>query len=99
MYVCMYVCMYVNYVSPDVKSLLVNCNCLHTSVLGMAMEQGGAEGWGLHPHPTWFYLAPSPPCPTPHDRENFLTPSPPLGALQSSVSHHKILLFVNLPYN
>ena len=50
-YVCMYVCMYVNYVSPDVKSLLVNCNCLHTSVLGMAMEQGGAEGWGLHPHP------------------------------------------------
>ena len=50
-YICMYVCMYVNYVSPDVKSLLVNCNCLHTSVLGMAMEQGGAEGWGLHPHP------------------------------------------------
>ena len=27
----------------------------------MAMGRGGAKGWGLRPHPTWFYLAPSPP--------------------------------------
>ena len=30
-------------------------------MLGMSMGQGGAEGWGLSPHPAWFYLAPSPP--------------------------------------
>ena len=28
--------------------------------LGMAMGRGGAEGWGLHPRPAWFCLAPSP---------------------------------------
>ena len=39
------------------------------------------------------------PCPTLHDRENFLTPSPPLGVPRSPVSPRKILLFVNLPYN
>ena len=53
------------------------------------MGRGGAEGWGLRPHPTWFYLTPSPlrsapprpapPRPAPPDRENFLIPSPPLG--------------------
>ena len=68
------------------------------------MGRGGAKGWGIRPHPTWFYLAPSPPHtapprPAPHDRENFLTPSPSLRALQRPVSPHKTLLFVNLPYN
>ena len=29
--------------------------------VGMAMGRGGAEGWGLHPRPAWFCLAPSPP--------------------------------------
>ena len=27
--------------------------------IGMAIGRGGAEGWGLHPRPAWFYLAPS----------------------------------------
>ena len=39
------------------------------------------------------------PRPALHDRENFLTPFPPLGALQSPASLRKTLLFVNLPYN
>ena len=39
------------------------------------------------------------PRPALHDGENFLTPSPPLGALQSPASSRKTLLFVNLPYN
>ena len=39
------------------------------------------------------------PRPIPHDGENFLTPSPPLGAPRSLAPPRKTLLFVNLPYN
>ena len=49
--------------------------------IGMAIGRGGAKGWGLHPRPAWFILPH--PCPVSYDGENFLTPSPPLGALQS----------------
>ena len=49
--------------------------------------------------PLWFYLAPSPPRPAQHDGENFLTPSPPLEAPRNHAPPHKVLLFVNLPYN
>ena len=47
--------------------------------IGMAMGQGGAEGWDLCPRPAWFCLATSPPCPAPHYGKNFLISSPPLG--------------------
>ena len=63
------------------------------------MGQGGNEGWGLRPHPTWFYFAPSPPRLTLHDGENFLTPSLHLGASRSPGPPRKTLLLVNLPYN
>ena len=63
------------------------------------MGQGGAQlkdgvfipalhGFVLpHPHPV------------PHEGENFITPSPFLGALRSLTLPRKTLLFVNLPYN
>ena len=31
---------------------------------GNGAGRGGAERWGLHPHPAWFCLAPSLPHPT-----------------------------------
>ena len=37
--------------------------------------------------------------PAPHDKKNFLTPFPPLGAPWSPTSLHKTLLFDNLPHN
>ena len=37
------------------------------------------------------------PAPAPHDKENFSTPSPPLGAPQILAPPCKTLLFVNLP--
>ena len=57
----------------------------------MAIERGESEGWNFRFRPTWFCLTPSP-----HDGENFLTSSPPLGAPQSPASLRKTLLFVNL---
>ena len=45
---------------------------------GNEAGRGGAEGWDLCPHPTWIFLAPSPPCPAPHDGENFLPHPRPL---------------------
>ena len=57
----------------------------------MAIGRGKSEGWGLRPHPTWFCLTQSP-----HDGKNFLTLSPSLRALQSSVSFRKTLLLINL---
>ena len=65
----------------------------------MAMGQGGAKGWGFRLCPARFCLAPSLPHPAPHDKENFLIPSPPLGALRSPAPPCKTLLFVNFPYN
>ena len=41
--------------------------------IGMAMGQGGAEGWDLCPRPAWFCLATSPPSPAPP----LLVPVPP----------------------
>ena len=69
---------------------------LEMTHLGMAMGQGGAEGWGLCPRLAWFCLAPS--SPASYDGKNFLTPSLPLGAPWSPAPPRKILLFVNLPY-
>ena len=52
----------------------------------MAMGRCEFEGWGLCPRPAS------------HDGENFLAPSPPLGAPQSPAPPRKILFFVNLSY-
>ena len=51
-------------------SLKKNCNNnasfnVGSCGVGMAMGRGGAKGWGLHPRPAWFYLAPSSPRPAP----------------------------------
>ena len=59
----------------------------------MAMGRGKAEEWGLPPH---MVVLPHPHL-APHDGENFLTPSPPLGASRNPVPSYKTLLFVNLP--
>ena len=42
---------------------LIAVYMLYTYMLcvGMAMGQGGAEGWDLHPRPTWIFLIPSSP--------------------------------------
>ena len=37
------------------------------------------------------------PCPTPHDEENFLTPSLPFGAPRNPAPLRKTLLLINLP--
>ena len=57
----------------------------------MAMGRDGSEEWGFCSHLAWFCLTQSP-----HDGENFLTPSPPLEAPQSPVLSRKTLLLVNL---
>ena len=44
----------------------------------MAMGRDGSEEWGFCSHLAWFCLTQSP-----HDGENFLTPSPSLEAPQS----------------
>ena len=54
---------------------------------GNGAGRGRTEGWGLRP------------CPTPHNGENSLTPSPPLGAPRSPVPPRKTLHFVNFSYN
>ena len=61
------------------------------------MGRGESEGCYLRSRPAWFYLTLFPPHPTSHDRENFLAPSPPLGAPRSPTPPRKALLLVNLP--
>ena len=63
----------------------------------MAIGRGGAEGWVFVLASHGFVLPH--PRSAPHDGENFLTSSPPLGALRSPTPPHKTLLFVNLLYN
>ena len=29
------------------------------TIVGMAMGWDGTKGWGLHPHPAWFFFTPS----------------------------------------
>ena len=88
----------------SIKNIISGTHYYQRYVVGMAMKRDGggnedAEGWDLLLRPIWFCLTPSPPRPTPHDRENFPTPSLPLGALRSPAPPCKTLLFVNLPYN
>ena len=54
---------------------------------GNEAGRGGTERWGLRPYPT------------PHNGENSLTPSSPLGAPRSLAPPRKTLHFVNLSYN
>ena len=67
--------------------------------LGMAMGRGGTGSkdgvFVLAPHD---FVLPHPRL-TPHDGENFPTPSLPLGAPRNPTLSRKTLLFVNLPYN
>ena len=67
--------------------------------LGMAMGRGGTgpKDEVFVPAPHGFILPH--PLPAPHDKENFLTSSPPLEASQSPTPSRKTLLFINLPYN
>ena len=44
-------------------SCVVFSICVLTCLVGMAMGQGEAEGWGLRPYPAWFCLTSSPPRP------------------------------------
>ena len=56
--------------------------CVLISIsLEMAMGWSGAEGWGLRPYSHGFDL-PNP-CLIPHDKKNFLNPSPPLGSRET----------------
>ena len=65
----------------------------------MAMGHGGAgPKYGVFVSSPHGFVLPHP-HPAPHDGENFLTPFPPLGILQSPAPLCKTLLFVNLPYN
>ena len=63
----------------------------------MAMGRGGAglKDGVFAPAPHGFVLPH--PDPAPHDRENFLSPSSPLGAPQSSIPPCKTPLLVKLP--
>ena len=71
----------------------------------ISLRDGNGERWGQRmgssspPHMVLSCPISTPHRPAPHDRENFLTPSPSLRALQRPASPHKTLLFVNLPYN
>ena len=56
------------------------------------MGRGESEGCYLRSRPAWFYLTSSPPHPTSHDRENFLAPSPPLGAPPHLVKLYYLLI-------
>ena len=78
---------------------MVHCGLIDLGFLGlgMAMGQSRSERCSLHPRPTWFYFTPSPPRPAPHDKENLLAPSPPLGAPRSPALPRKTLLLVYLP--
>ena len=62
--------------------------------LGMAMGRGKSEGWGLYPRSAWFYFTPSSPHLSPHDREIFFSPFPPLGAQRKPVIPRKTLLLI-----
>ena len=89
---------------PHLSSLPhIECKQIWTriwiTIVGMAMGWDGTKGWGLHPRSAWFCLALSLPRPIPHDRENFFTPSLPLGARRSPVPPRKTQLFVNFSYN
>ena len=79
-----------------------------TPGLGMAMGQGGAEGWDragpkdgiFTPIPHGFFL--HHPCPALHDGENFLPHPRPLRPhkdLRSPALPRKTLFLINFPYN
>ena len=63
--------------------------------IGMAMGRGGAKRWGLCPRLYGFVLPH--PHPVPNDGENFLTPSPPLGASRSPASPVKLYFLLICP--
>ena len=75
---------------------MVHCGLIDLGFLGlgMAMGRGKSEGWGLYPRSAWFYFTPSSPHLSPHDREIFFSPFPPLGAQRKPVIPRKTLLLI-----
>ena len=63
--------------------------------VGMAMGRGRVEGWGLRPRPAGLVLPH--PCLGPHDGDNFLIPSLPLGASRSTAPPHKLYYLLICP--
>ena len=59
------------------------------------MGWGGAKGWVVAPASHSFVLPHT--RSALHDGGNFLTPSPPFGALRSPALSRKTLLFINFP--
>ena len=73
-----------------------NCSPLWGFTLGMAIGRGGVKDGVFVPAPHGIVLPY--PRPAPHDGENFLTPSPPLGAPQSPAPPHKTLLKIKTKF-
>ena len=83
---------------PKPKTI-ISVRISHHILVGIAMGWGGVGPKDGVFVPALYSFVLSHYRLAPHDGENFLTPSPPLGALRSPVPPRKTLLSINFPYN